>query len=122
MATSILYNSARGTRYELDKEIRTGDYWIDGSPIYVKVRYFEKNTLPNSNTKTYSLDIPNIKLLINSTFTAKNSTGFLLNDLHDGMSMNFELQENQIKMIGKGNWLDFEMFLTLFYTKVGGGN
>lgn len=39
--------------YELYKEIRTGDYWIDGKPIYFYMTSFRANTVANAwNTVT----------------------------------------------------------------------
>ena len=40
--------TSKGVKYELEKEVFTGDYWIDGKPIYVickQFKTFENNTV-----------------------------------------------------------------------------
>lgn len=117
MATSILYNSARGTRYELDKEIRTGDYWIDGKPIYARVFKFRSNG--NDIQKSEILNFDELVAMKNTLRVYTSDTeSFYRCGNYNQISVHIN-QQRECCLENNEGW-KVDSVIELLYTKVGG--
>ena len=114
----------KGVKYELDKEVFTGDYWVDGKPIFAKIFYIAKGQLPNDSSKNIPLNLTGAESLIDSNFNVYDSPN--VNRLwHDGnpqFQYYLDLRNQQLCMSTVGGWASQEAYITLYYTKSGGGN
>lgn len=106
-----------GIRYELDKEVETGDYWIDGKPIYQKTLFFESY----NNDQNVDIGEQVDKFIkfegvcrYNNVLTV-NFPFFTANAATNMQVVAYDNQPNQITLWKTGTFDN--LYVTSFYTK-----
>ena len=121
MGNLLNIGNSKGIKYELDKEVFTGDYWVDGTPIYMRTIY--KKNLEN---KEIIFDGTNdIDQLINYFGKATFDGEGVIIPYSDAGDIRFHAYIRNIQ--GKITFYKYhieptDIYITIFYTKSGGGN
>ncbi len=116
--------TSKGVKYDLEKEVFTGDYWVDGKPIFAKIFHIKKGELPNDGSKTYNLNLTNAEFVVDNNlniFDPPNSKRFWQNGYLQ-FEYYIDLQKQILTLSTTGGWGNQEAYITLYYTKSGGGN
>ena len=61
MGNLLNIGNSKGIKYELDKEVFTGDYWIDGKPIFCKT--INSNNKYNIGRHNISTGLTNVVII-----------------------------------------------------------
>ena len=114
--------TTKGVKYELDKEVFTGDYWIDGKPIYAKVIHIPVGQLPNNGWKEYTFDFKNIDFIVKRDMVVLDPNRIKRYWFaHDSnLICSIDRDKSAILVHGNGGWGNQEAYITLYYTKSGG--
>lgn len=121
MGQGILLGNGGGTKYELNKEVFTGDYWVDGAPIYMRT-FYKKNL---KNTEIIFDGTNDIGQLINYFGKATDNGEGIIIPYSDAGDIRLHAYIRNIQ--GKITFYKYhieptDIYITIFYTKSGGGN
>ena len=108
--------TTKGVKYELDKEVFTGDYWVDGKPIFLKTIY----SATVNNDMVIALNINRDSLVkLQATATANNTVSVTLPYSTSGGNLLEVIShdKNTITVWANGTYKD--LYVTIFYTKLG---
>ncbi len=119
MGNSLNIGNSKGIKYELDKELFTGDYWVDGRPIYFKLFHIPKGQLPNDGWKDFLLDLNGASALINSNLNVLDypDVDRLWHDGNPQFQYYVSLKDKKVRFSATGGWGNQEAYLTVYYTK-----
>ena len=106
--------------YQLDTEIDTGDYWIDGKKIYLAV--IKANA--NNNTNVQTINIPsniNIDYIVNFDFKANNNkSSYSYKNYNEDTSYFYcGLDKNVIQLRTNNSQIyNSNVYIFIYYTKL----
>ena len=110
---------SRATSYSTD-EVDTGKKYINGNNIYSKT--YDFGYLPNSTTKTMSLNIDNLEQITKIKGVANKSSGIaiplpFINISNLSYSVQLSISQNNIEVQTGFNYSEYFARITIEYTK-----
>lgn len=106
------------SQYSTDEQF-TGEYWIDGKPLY-EVSYAWEGSIP-ANGKSFDIGIRNVYevISINAVLRASSSNNFFLLSYIAASynTINYDADNNLLWINGTGSWGNGKVYATLRYTK-----
>lgn len=105
------------TRYELNKEKFTGEYWIDGNKIYKKTLYSSSvtNNLVLGSIPEIESYIYSIGNVTRSDTDVTYSLPFVLSTAR--VSVGIDLETGKVSITYGGDTDCKDLYVTIFYTK-----